>query len=118
MATSTLKAPPVTKTGTMTAGEHITLSEVQVKQRGDIVCVSGYATVDTSSITRLNNTTIGTISGVTMPASTIRALMGCGDAAYSAYSPCYVNISTSGAIKATTASGTAKNVVFDLSYAV
>ena len=105
------------KTGTLTAKNGFTLSEVSVRQVGHVVHIKGYATK--SGGVGTNQIEMAQISGVSTPLSTIRTLVGVGAQPYNAEATGYALIESTGRIAVRPLThGTSPVITFSFIYVV
>jgi len=108
----------VNQNGTATPASGVTLSETRVARRGNTVEVKFYATCATAPAVGAE-TLLATISGVTLPLSTIRWLAGQGVHGYDAYSPAYAILQSSdGKIYVRGSQGSRPVFTIDVTYTV
>lgn len=108
----------VNQNGTATPASGVTLSETRVVRRGNTVEVKFYATCATAPAVG-TETLLATISGVTLPLSTIRWLAGQGVHGYDAYSPAYAILQSSdGKIYVRGSQGSRPVFTIDVTYTV
>ena len=114
MAQGTIKTT-VHKTGTVTASGSANVTNVIVRQYGEIVTVNGFAL----NVSMGNNVTVGTISGVPLPKETIRGLCGVAVNAYDHPADvAYFTIGLDGKIAVTSTVTGTRVVYFSVSYTV
>lgn len=101
-------------TGSYSAANGFSASELKINQRGGTVFINGYFT--RSSNIGTSEISIGTFSGVSLPTSNIRFLCGTGANAYSANHACYAIFTPSGNLSILAATSTDKVVDICLSY--
>lgn len=104
------------KTGSIEAVEGFTFSELEVKQHGKIVNISGYVTATNNWAA--TETTIGSLTGVDKPTKNKRILCGSGTAAYSAVNSAYMMISSAGNIIVRVPTAANKVLIFNECYIV
>lgn len=121
MATSVIKKPKMSGiSGTFTPESGVTLgaNETRIRQTGDVVEVHFYATFPSAIGT--SETTLGSISGVTLPPRTIRTITGGGAAAYSTGKPLYLVLNNQGKVAVTNVLNNSgiTTVAVDITYTV
>lgn len=104
------------KTGTITASNNFTLSEVNVVERCGVVSINGYAT--RSSAIGTTQIQLGQLNGVSYPQTNVRKLTGTGNHAYNMNALAYIVINSSGEIFCTAKNTSDKVILFDFSYNV
>lgn len=104
------------KTGSIEAVEGFTFSELEVKQHGKIVNISGYVTA--AENWAASEVTIGSVTGVDKPTKNKRTLCGSGTAAYSAVNAAYMMLSTTGAVIVRVPTAANKVLTFNVCYIV
>lgn len=104
--------------GTLTlhSSQSSATNNITIKQNNHVVCVWGFlAGITTSS----SGTTIGTVSGVSLPTNNVRFLCSVGSNAYSTGTPTYAVLGTNGSLElGATADGSGRAVYFDIAYIV
>lgn len=113
MATSTLKG---IKNGTLTAQNGFTLSEVDVKQIGNVCYVKFCAT--NSSGTGTSQIMVAKLSGIALPTTIIRKVCGAGGQVYSTYYTAYSSLTADGDIYVTVPSTSRPSVALEFTYIV
>ena len=119
MAASVIKKMKLSgNSGSFTPESGVTISELRIRQTGDVIEVHFYATLSTALST--SQVTLGTVSGVSLPPANIRTMAGGGAAAYNADKPIYAAITSAGKVNVTNVSGHSgiTVVVFDIVYTV
>lgn len=108
----------VNQNGTATPASGVTLSETRVVRRGNTVEVKFYATCATAPAIGAE-TLLATISGVTLPLSSVRWLAGQGVHGYDAYSSAYAILQSSdGKIYVRGSQGSRPVFTIDVTYTV
>lgn len=108
----------VNQNGTATPASGVTLSETRVVRRGNTVEVKFYATCATAPAIGAE-TLLATISGVTLPLSSVRWLAGQGVHWYDAYSSAYAILQSSdGKIYVRGSQGSRPVFTIDVTYTV
>lgn len=114
---SALNNSLATKTGTFTKASAFSGSypSVTIGQSGHVVSVYGF--INTLNISSTYGTTLGTVSGVSLPAQAVRFLCNYGDNAYTTGTPTYMSLDTDGSLTLyPTTTGNGKAVFFMISY--
>ena len=107
--TNALYTEMAVKTGAFTPVDGVTANDVRVIQVGNIVQISMFLNLNTALPS--SETALGTISGIKHPVKTERYLCGGGNTAYTADTPVYVLINSSGEIKASTRQSTSVKTI-------
>lgn len=103
-------------TGTLTPSSSLTVAEsmVTVRQVGKVVTVNGYMM---ATIPEATNTTLGVISGVSLPKDNVRTVGACGANAYTFGSVAYIGLTTAGNLVCHSESA-GQSVYFNFTYIV